>query len=144
MRIASIAVLAGALCLASCDDNNNDVILVSPFVGTFTLQTVNGSALPVIIVDEISPPRRVEITSGQIVIAANRTFTDVIAFRQTIGGIVSTQTVSCTGTFTSTGSSFTLVEAIAAPNCGNTFAAVLSGNSLTVTLQPGVQAVFIR
>ena len=60
--------------------------------GTFVLQTVNGQALPVDIVDSVSPPLRIDVVSGAITISDNFTFVNVAGLRQTLGGIISTRT----------------------------------------------------
>lgn len=143
MRIAALTVLIGTLCLAACDDSNDVVLIPLARTGTFVLQTVNGQVLPVTIADSISPPLRIDVLSGAISITTTNAFTDVTTFRQTLGGTVTTQTVSCTGTFTVVGNDFTFVEAIATPNCGRTFTGRLSGTTLTASVL-GVPAVFIR
>ena len=143
MRIAAIALLAGSLCVAACDDSSN-LNFVTPLnaLGTFTLVTVNGNALPAVIVDSVSPPLTIRALSGQIVINANNTFTDLAGLEQTLGGIVTTSSRSCTGTWTSTGNTFTFVEA-STTNCGRTFTGILNVRTLTASIL-GVPAVFIR
>ena len=143
MRIAAIALLAGSLCVAACDDSNN-LNFVTPLnaLGTFTLVTVNGNALPAVVADTVSPPLTITALSGSIVINANNTFSDVVALEQNVGGIITNSTRSCTGTWTSTGNTLTFVEA-ATSGCGRTFTGILNGRTLTASVL-GVPAVFIR
>lgn len=144
MRIAVLGLLLGSLCLASCDDTNDIILVPLTRTGTFVLQTVNGQILPVTIADSVSPPLRIDIISGSITISDNNTFTDVTAFRQTMGGVVSTRTVSCTGTFTVAGNQFNFAETVIAPDCGRQFVGFLSGTTLRTTVVGGETAVYIR
>ena len=146
MRIAALTALVGTLCVAACDDSNNVVIPVSN-VNTFILQTVNGRALPVTIADSIAPPRRIDVLSGSITLGTPTNvangFTDVTMFRQTLDTVVTTPTVTCTGTFSRVGNAFTFVESVSSPNCGRTFTGNLSGDSLSASIL-GIPAVFTR
>lgn len=144
MRIAAMALLVGSLCVAACDDSDNLNFVIPPnAIGTFTLISVNGNALPAIVADTVSPPLTIRALSGQIVINANSTFSDVVLLEQTVqGNIITTSTRSCTGTFSSSGNTLTFVEA-ATSGCGRTFTGVLSGTTLTASVL-GVPAVFAR
>ena len=51
--------------------------------------------------------------------------------------------MTCAGTFTVVTNSFTFVETTVAPNCGRTFTGVLTGNTLSASIQ-GVPAVYTR
>jgi len=143
MRIAALTALVGTLCLAACDDTNDVLLIPLARTGTFVLQTVDGNTLPVVVVDSVSPPLRIEVLSGAITITTTNVFSDVTTFRQTRAGVVTTRTVSCTGTFTVVGNDFTFVEAVAAPDCGRTFTGRLSGNTLVASVL-GVPAVFLK
>jgi hypothetical protein len=143
MRIPALTALIGILCLAGCDDSSDIILIPLSRTGTFVLQTVNNHGLPATVVDSINPAVRIDVTSGAITITATNAFTDVFAFRQTRGGIISTRTVSCTGTYTVDGNDFTFVEAVVAPDCGRTFTGRLSGNVLSSSVL-GIPAVFIR
>src|SRR6185295_12055911 len=99
MRTRAIALLAGLLGLAACDASNNVTIVPNSLTGTFVLQTVNGAALPAVVIDSANPALRIDALSGAITINGNNTFSDVTSFRQTLRGVVSTRTVTCTGTY---------------------------------------------
>jgi hypothetical protein len=144
MRIAAVVFLFGSLCLAACDDTNNDVIVApGSRTGTFILQTVNGHELPAIAVDSISPPLAVEVTSGAIAIGPNDTFVDLARFRFTLGDIVSTRTVACGGTFTVVADTLTFAEFGSTPDCGRIFTGILRDNSLAASLR-GLPAIYAR
>src|SRR5215470_9560672 len=104
MRIAAMALLVGSLCVAACDDSDNlNFVLPIDTFGTFTLVSVNGNSLPAVVVDSVSPPLTIRALSGQIAINADNTFSDLVALEQTVGGIVTTSTRSCSGTWSSSG-----------------------------------------
>ena len=143
MRVAVIALLLGTLGLAACDDSGDVIILPNALTGTFVLQTVNGQALPAVVVDSANPPLRIDALSGSITINAGNTFADVTSFRQTLRGVISTRTVTCTGTYMVVGTVFRFVELTPAPDCGRTFTGVVLGNTLTASVL-GVPAVFTQ
>jgi hypothetical protein len=143
MRIAAAALLLGSLCLAACDNSNDVIIVPVARTGTFVLQTINGHSLPATAFDSISPPLRIDVLSGAITITTTNAFTDVVAFQQTLGGVLTTRTVSCSGTYTFAGNIFTFVETTVAPDCGRTFTGVLTGTTLSAPLF-GTTAVYIK
>jgi hypothetical protein len=139
MRSIAIALLLGTLGFAACTDDDN-VFAPSALNGPFALQTVNAAAVPAAVFDSANPPLRLDALSGTITIKPNNAFSDVTTFRQTLGGVVSTRTVTCTGTYTAVGNVFEFAEA-ATPDCGLTFTGVLSGTALTASVL-GAPAVF--
>jgi hypothetical protein len=143
MRIAAIALLVGSLGVAACGDSDN-LNFVTPLsqLGTFALVSVNGNALPAIVVDTVSPPVTITALSGQIVINANRTFTSAVTLQQNFAGTITTTTRSCTGTWTSNVTTVTFVEE-STTNCGRTFTGTFVGTTLTASVL-GVSAVFAR
>jgi hypothetical protein len=143
MRIAVLALVLGSLCLVACDDNNDEVVAPGSRTGKFVLQTLNGHDLPVIVADTITAPLVAEVTSGAIALGPNNGFIDVTGFRLSLGRIVETREVACTGTFTVSRDSLRFVESGSMPDCGHTFSGVLIGNTLTVRLR-GVPVVYVR
>jgi hypothetical protein len=139
MRIATTAVLLATLCLA-CSDTD-PAFAPSALTGPFILQSVNSAVLPAAVIDSANPPLRLDALSGAITVEANNVFTDVTSFRQTLGGVISTRTVSCAGTYTAVGNVFQFVETAPTPECGLTFTGVVSGSTLTASVL-GVPAVF--
>ncbi len=141
MRSIAIALLLGTLGFVACTSNDNNVVgTPSAPNAPFALQTVNGAALPAVVFDSANPPLRLDALSGAITIGPANVFSDVTTFRQTLGGVVSTRTVTCTGTFNAVGNVFEFMEG-AAPDCGLTFTGVLSGATLTASVL-GAPAVF--
>jgi hypothetical protein len=134
-----LALLFGAVVLAACE--SDPTIPPSTLNVPFVLQTVNGALLPAAVFDSATPSVRLDALSGAITIRGNNTFTDVTTFRQISGGIVSTKTATCTGTFASVGNVFQFMEAGPADGCGHTFTGVVSGVSMTASVL-GVPAVF--
>ena len=51
--------------------------------------------------------------------------------------------MTCTGTYTVVGNTFTFVETTLAPDCGRTFTGVLNGTTLRASLF-GLPAVYFR
>jgi hypothetical protein len=141
MRITTTAVVLATLALAACSMGSDLEFLPSTLDAPFILQSVNGAALPAVVVDSAIPSLRLDAVSGVITIKPNNIFTFVTTFRQTQGNLVSTQTVSCAGTYTAVGLVFQFVEAALPPNCGITFSGVVSGTALNTTVL-GVPAVF--
>ena len=141
MRITAVALLFGALGLASCDDNGEPTIVPNVVRGTFALQTVNGAALPAVVVDSANPLLRIDALSGSITINDNNTFVDVTAIRQSLRGVTTTRTVTCAGTYRAVGLVFEFTEATPSPDCGRTFTGVVSGTTLNASVL-GVPSAF--
>jgi hypothetical protein len=142
MRIAPLALLVGAVCLAGCNDDNNNLIVVPSVNGTFTLQTANGSPLPAVVVDSVSPPLRIEVLAGHITLRTNGTFEDEVDFQQSLGGLVTSTQVVCPGTFTVSGNTISFTET-GTGICVSSFTGTTSGNTLTTSIR-GVALVFVH
>jgi hypothetical protein len=122
-----MTVLATALVLpfSACGDDDP----TSPNVdvtGTFTLRTINGEDLPVIIAQVGED--MIEVTEGTIRLNADSTFSDSTTFRITEGGVVTIEEDGAVGTYTQSGTSVTLHPSEGAP-----YAVSVSGNTLTQT-----------
>ncbi|MEX0908151.1 MAG: lipocalin family protein, partial [Gemmatimonadaceae bacterium] len=102
--------------------------------GTYNLQTLDGQSLPVVVFDE--PGFKLEVVSGNFVLAANRTFTTNVVFRITADNEVSTEAESFSGTYTVSGSTVTFTY-----SDGDTDSATLAGDTLTFS-DGGSTAVF--
>ena len=127
MRKLLVLCLALFLPLAACGDDDG----VGPgadVVGTFNLQTINGAALPAVVL-QIGADR-IEITSGSIALNENRTFSAALTFRETVGGVVTTETETDSGTYTVSGNTVQLTAAN-----GTVATATISGNTLTSNQQ---------
>lgn len=143
MRMAPLAALVlGAVCLTGCDDDFDNLVILPSTTGTFTLTSANGAALPATIVDSVTPPLRVEVLSGHLILRADGTFEDAVEFRNTIGGVESIDTVVCRGTYFVSSTTITFNEDDVG-DCGESFIGLLNGNTISATLR-GVAYVFIR
>ena len=127
-----LALLLLSLAVTACGDS------VGPdpdaHVGTYTLQTVNGSPLPFLIRQEGN--NRIELTEGTVTLNANGTFSSRHSHRFTEGESISTETQSLTGTYVKSDGTFTFTD-----NEGDVYSALLEGNSLTLN-EGGVVAVY--
>ena len=105
--------------------------------GTYSLRTVNGSALPFTIQ---SGPNSVTLTTDVITIASNGAWTESIVYRQTINGDTTNGTDADGGTWVRAGSSVTLQSSV---NGGTAYSGAYSNGSLTFS-DGGVVVVFSR
>lgn len=78
-------------------------------VGSYTITTVNGKALPVAVFNE--PSYKYEVTAGSIALTSDGKYTVITNFRQTIPGNVSMFIDSTFGTWSQTGPQINLVNA---------------------------------
>lgn len=131
MKVAAIAVFGLTTACGGGDDGINEPASIA---GTYNLQTLDGQSPPVVVFDE--PGFKVEVVSGNFVLAANKTFTTNVTFRITVDSEVSTEAESFSGTYTVTASTvaFTYSD-------GDTDSATLAGNTLTFS-DEGSTAVF--
>lgn len=131
-----LSVLAGA---CGGDSGTDPTVSVA---GTYNLSTVNGSAPPVTLVSLTNYSLRV--TRGNLTIGANNTWSNSTTLEETEDGQTTTETLTCTGTYTRNGPSLTLVEAEAS-DCGGTFMANWDGGDrVTVSYDAALQAVYTR
>lgn len=117
--------------LASCDSFTGPD---DSHIGTFELQTVNGSALP-FLAAEVGADR-LEIMEGFITTSDDGAFTNGFTFRETRDGQVSTVPQEVTGTFTRNGNQITFID-----SRGGSFVGSLEGSTVTVAGQ-GATFVF--
>jgi hypothetical protein len=133
--------LLAALAMGACGGDKSTGTKAS-LPGTYTMKTVNGSTLPVTYYQDAS--EKDEITSGNLVINSNNTFSETASFRVTLSGQTSTSSSTCTGTFTQNGNSITFTEAVSSnEDCGGSYVGSWSnGNTLTVAFDAGIQVVY--
>lgn len=142
MRSAVFGLLLGSLCLVACDDDTDNAVVVHlPQPTPFVLRTVNNRALPVAIIDSITPQFVLEVASGAFSINTNGTFSSFTQLRDTRGLIIVFRNVTCSGTFTNVGRTFTFVAAVGSVDCDRVFTGVVAGDVLSTTLR-GFPAVY--
>jgi len=141
MRKATLAILLGTLGVAACEGSNN--VLITTPLPTFVLRTVNGSALPAVVFDSVGRRLKLEALSGTFALNTDNTFASVTQLRQTLAGVVTDRTSTCTGSFTTAGTTVTFVGAQFTADCASTFTGVLVDNTLTTRIR-GAVALYSR
>ena len=139
--IRTLFVLAAVAILPACSDSTGPNRTVT---GNYTLISVNGLLVPVVFSAEQFFTLR--ITAGTLTVNSNNTFTASATYEQTlnVGGVKTTDTVTCTGTYAMSGNTITFTEANSTnANCGGAYTGTWDGeNTLTVDFDVGVQALF--
>jgi hypothetical protein len=108
-------------------------------VGTWNLQTINGSALPYTAIFVAGPPvYKLEILSDTFVAAANGTYTEALTSRETDGTQVTTTTDNDNGTWVQNNAALTITS-----SDGTVSSAAISGNTITAN-QQGLVLVYKR
>lgn len=108
-RRASALGLAFAAACSGADSPAGPGGDASTPVGTYTIATVNGKALPVAVFDE--PPYLYEVIDGRLSLTADGKYTAVTSFRQTVPGSISIFRDSTFGTWTRSGAQIVLKNA---------------------------------
>ena len=93
--------------------------------GTYTLRTINGQALPVVLQQDATSKN--EVTAGAITVGPGTAWTISLTVRSTLGADVSVFTNTLVGTWTRSGERVTLTA-----TDGESEIAVLSGGTLTL------------
>ena len=89
--------------------------------GTYTLRTVNGSNLPVVLYDDPANGQHADLISGSMTMTSSNTFTAPWSFRITDNGTTGNYSETCTGTFTRTGNHIVMDEVDNGSFCGGQF-----------------------
>lgn len=133
-KMVAIAVLG--LAAVACGGGDDGINEPASIAGTYNLQTIDGQAPPVVVFEE--PGFKVEITSGNFILAANGSFTTTVVWRITEDNVPTNESETFPGTYTVNGPTvnFTYSD-------GDTESGTLSGNTLTFT-DAGSTAVFRR
>lgn len=100
VRPRMLLVAMACTAAVSCGGGSDTIAPPAPdaAVGVYTLTTINGQALPVVI--EQAGNDKAEITAGVVTLKADKTFTDITQVRVTVSGNVSSQTENAAGTWT--------------------------------------------
>lgn len=125
----SPTLLAFLLPLALAGCNEDPVSPEEALPGSYTLSTVNGSALPATIFE--AGTQMVEITAGELQVGADNTFDLSVTVRSTDNDVSQTVTNQHSGSWTITGN---VVSFTYSAN-GFTDTGVLDGDQLTVVFQ---------
>lgn len=100
---AALALSLLVLPLAGCNDTTGPENDIEAAAGTYTLRTVDGSALPVMLSQNATS--RVDITAGTLVLRGDGSFTETLQGRETFAATGTTESVQYVenGTFMVTG-----------------------------------------
>ncbi len=133
-RLVSLALVLAIIGCGNDDDSTSPTN--ASVAGTWTLQTVNGSALPFTLA---SSPAKLEILSYVVNVTSNGTWTSSEQTRTTIGTATpQTATVTDAGTYTISGNNVALTSSTAGSTAQ---AGTVSGNTFTL-VQSGFTFVF--
>lgn len=131
VRLALLGLVTAA---TACGDKDpGEPISIA---GTYQLQSVNGQSPPVTVAED--PGFKVEVLSGNFILAGNGNFTTTVDFRFTVSGEVTTDSDTYPGTYSVSGSTVTFKY-----DDGDTETATISGNTLTFN-SDGTIVVFRR
>lgn len=114
-RMLFLAALV--LALPACGDNGTEA--EASFAGTYTLQTIDGHALPFTGEEEV-------VTSGSLILRADKTWTVTFTAHDASGDASFTDG----GTYTISGNSITLLSS---EDNDNPVSGTFSGSTLTIT-----------
>lgn len=138
-KLKATSFLASTLLFAvACSDSSGPG--QATVTGTYTLMTLNGSPIPATFEEEgVS----VRVTSGTLTLSSGNTFSAATIFTVTFGGLPSTVSATCNGTFTlnATSLSFTTV---ASDYCAGGITSASWDGASTITVSDGVDELVYR
>lgn len=134
-RLTALALIALAPIVAGCG-SDGPIQAVSSLPGIYTLRSVNGAALPFMLV---AGDPSLEVTGDELALASGGSFAQRTSFRITTGGVASADVANETGTYTESGATVTLRFA----RDNSTVTGVVSGNTVTISA-PGLVLVYAR
>ena len=131
-RLAGSALL---VMLAACGGDSTGPN--ASIAGSYTLQTVNGVNVPAVVFQDTQ--EKDELTGGNISLNTNKTWTGVLTARITdlTSSISTTFNAPANGTYTSSGGTITLTDAVD----GSQLTGSIGGGTLTISGDIGVGAV---
>jgi hypothetical protein len=135
--VRRLALLLAFVVAAGCSDSVTDPVLNptdANIAGTYNLATANGHLLP--IVARLTADDEWDITSDQIVIAADSTWTETTNYRiTTFGtGVVSTQAGISSGTYSIANRQINFIMTVGGTA---TFTGSVTGNNLSLLFNGG-------
>jgi hypothetical protein len=130
-------LLAIAVLTMACGSDATEPTTMASVAGTWSLSTVNGTALPYILAQ--SGADKLEWTADVITATSTGSFTQISSFKTTANGQVTTQTTPDAGTFSINGTAVTFTF----QSDGSTGTGALNGNTMTVTGQ-GFALVYVK
>lgn len=127
--------------LAGCGDK---VSAPPQLPGTYQLQSVDGSALPAIVVSDPANAYTLSLIRGSFTVNQNSTFSNQLRRLEVVSGIATESDVTCTGTYQATATGLLFAE-VPGTNCGSEYSGHWDrGDFLTVDYDSQTQAIFRR
>jgi len=112
MRKMALMLLAAAAAMGvACGGDDSNSITGANLLsvdGLYTLQTVDGLALPLLLYEQDSTT--ITALDGRMAITVNGSWTETVTLRTVIGATTTTDTVSATGTLFRSGSSLMFAD----------------------------------
>lgn len=105
--VALASLVAAGACGSSSDSPTGPAVPTTP-VGSYTITTVNGKALPVALFADAS--YTYEVTQGKLSLGSDGKYSVVTTFRQTLPGSVETFVDSTGGTWLQTGNAIAMTN----------------------------------
>ena len=118
--------LVALLALVACGGDNDPTSPGNSLAGTWSLQSINGTALPYVVLQ--SGANKIELTADILTVSSGGSFTQTSTIKTTVNGQVTTESVSDAGSYTVNGNAVSFVF----NSDATTGTGVLSGNSLSV------------
>lgn len=141
MRCSTLAVL---LAVAACGGADTSTA-PRGVAGSYALAAYRGSPPPIVVLSQPANDLLIEIVSGAFSLDGIGTYGSVIGLKTTDGGVVTTWSSSCTGTYLLSGNVIVLTEPRNGPYCGGNYTATWDGTSqLSLVFPNGDPAVFRR
>lgn len=138
MRPYMMPLLVGLVIAIACDDSTS-AVPATPFIGVFTLQTVEGSGLPVTLVQ--SGNSSVSLLADQLTIADGGTWSEQFTRKVVTNGQLGTQAGVDSGTWLQKGSTLTLFSRL---NNDIPYNGTFAGNALTLDIPEGSTFLFVK
>ena len=136
-RAALLACIPLAFTLGCGDNGTNPTN--SDIAGTYTLQSIGGTALPYTFQPDATTT--ITLTSDVLTVGSDGTWSEAEDFTQTSNGQTTTGSVNDGGTFTLSGSSVTFVSQTIG---GTAYTGTYTSNTLTLDNGDGAAQVFRR
>jgi hypothetical protein len=135
LRRSFLSALAGLALLTACGDSSGPG--ETDIVGSYTLQTMNGNALPwraIVIGNDWF-----EFTSGSGSINADGTYSLTLNWRESTSGQIDSGAEPSVGTYSRNGNAITFTDA----SDGSTIVGTITGRQISITSE-GIVLVFVR
>ena len=136
-RLAASILLLAAVTLSACGDSTGPGLGLGAPTGTYTLQTINGTALPYTVDDGAGTV--VVILSDAFTLQDGGRFTETFSLRVTENGTTTTETNTNAGAWTLAGTAVRLTFDVD----GLSVSGTLSGGVLTI-VDEGLSLVYRR